>query len=1255
MAITLGTPTSSGNDGNSSGLSFNHTTATNTKCLVVVVTGYDSSASDSVINSVTWNGTNLTEIPAGRYRSGSGFISIWYKNTPAIGGPWSVAVTPAGTCTDLQATAIGLIESNASLTIVYDTANSGDSSTTSHTVTVSSVTTGAYGVGGIVDLESATSNLGVTTGAEISGSEADMGSQVAGCATATESSGSITITWSKGASVSSYAQVAAFKPLTIASASVDAIPITCSAAKILVPVIDIESSNSSPSVVLNTPTDDSSLYTRTPTLKFTGTHIDSDDVEYEVFVDTSSSFDSGYMKIKYVDLKLQKFGSPDFQLICGIGSGHYPDDYWSDPIETLTMTSGIVRFTFSTPIIIPYIGGTFHVSLERLPNVHDETNYIGWNLSTSNPYSGGVMYMLSYTGDDRWGYFPEYDLWAKIYSETETCYIDVSFTSSNYSQLWGGTGTDTQTMLSQDFTSVGTALLDYTSDAVPGAFYHDGSDTHPFTSGHEITYTPLDIDIQYCLFNDSTPSDPDSKWTDDGNAFDEDTTFGFASCVGAVSGTKTYGYLGGEGTNLPSLVNETVLRVDVALVGYTSDYDPTRTSFYATVYSSTDEELGTCMSRQGSGSGAYTPVTLTPPSGGWSLSAIQNLKVRIYGDIPSGVTVYCGAVQLAVYTTEEYEFNYGDTIYWKVRAKDPDGSDTYGSFSSTNHFHLVEPTSPKIVFAGDGNAKTEIQFDLVDFGLSVQTTEKIWTETWYRFNKDDFDGNVQFYWEVVASNSSTSNTLNVNLYDTNNSSSVGSITVLANTGTTYSRYRSSAMTLNSGDIKYAVQTAGEIDGDTYVYAARIIVVQDETATKTVIPIAMNGKDDWWYSSSPNIETLQDNVTTWQQKDLGSNVPQRHYRFHKNASNWGGIDHCVFEGSLRTNNGDFEGQVGLCDIDDSNNAVAIIETKSSTIEYQWTEFDWEDMPDGHEFETFVRAVEATVDTTHYRSSLRLYLTGLSKGEIYLTVDRYDSTLNAETTPYQRSQYNSGNYSNPVCYLDATGYCADNAERLQLYEINSSTSTPNSLVSGSGINWNSATKTWKRSSSFTPTSGDDLCVHKVASTNTQHVEGRAFLVVSFTGINVTSYGTLSASHAQILAPEVTALSTGTIPIPICLTCSATKIVAPSICVANTSAVLTAQQTKILTPEVYSVVRIEIPTLTCTHCALNAPYLIFIATISAAILTAQQTKILEPTITATFTATMSCSHAQLLIPIVSTGTILSGLYTYQLGNSIVVGVAV
>jgi hypothetical protein len=217
MAITIGaTKSNSGNQTNSSSFSFNHTTDANTKCLVVVVTGVDSSATDSVVSGVTWNTIALQQIAGGRYRVGNDFISIWYKVLPTIEAVKSIAVTMGGTCTDVQATALNLIDASA-YSIDYDSFDTG-TGTGSATSAVSPAASGSIAVGGGVADGGTPASLSITTGTESTGSEVDMGSQCASVGYASESGGVATIVWTYAAVVCS-SLAATFKVETAPSVS----------------------------------------------------------------------------------------------------------------------------------------------------------------------------------------------------------------------------------------------------------------------------------------------------------------------------------------------------------------------------------------------------------------------------------------------------------------------------------------------------------------------------------------------------------------------------------------------------------------------------------------------------------------------------------------------------------------------------------------------------------------------------------------------------------------------------------------------------------------------------------------------------------------------------------------------------------------------------------------------------------------------------------------------------------------------------
>jgi hypothetical protein len=157
----------------------------------------------------------------------------------------------AGTCTDLQATAIGLIDASAN-SIIYDSYDTG-TGTGSASAVVSPAASGSYAVGGGVALGGTASSLSVSTGAEISGSEVDMGSQTASCGTAAESGGSATITWTYS-SVVCTALAATFKPIYAQNISVsDTSTITDTpTVEIITPVSDRSASATSSTTISET-------------------------------------------------------------------------------------------------------------------------------------------------------------------------------------------------------------------------------------------------------------------------------------------------------------------------------------------------------------------------------------------------------------------------------------------------------------------------------------------------------------------------------------------------------------------------------------------------------------------------------------------------------------------------------------------------------------------------------------------------------------------------------------------------------------------------------------------------------------------------------------------------------------------------------------------------------------------------------------------------------------------------------------------
>jgi hypothetical protein len=258
MAISIGaTLTNSGNKTSATSYSYNHTCDANTKCLVAVITGFDGTAADLAVTGVTYDTVAMTKADEFISSAGYGLVSVWYlpfTTTPS--GAKALAVTHAGKCTDTQCEAVNLVSSTA-VFITKDSSAKGTTNATTHPVSVNPARTNSIAVGGITDEEASIDNLGVSVGTQI-GTEIDMGSQVSGTAWVASSGGTADITWTMAATKISHACVVTFYE------------------------------QFSPSVALGTPEDDATITDTTPALTFTGTDTESNELEYEVQVNTSS-------------------------------------------------------------------------------------------------------------------------------------------------------------------------------------------------------------------------------------------------------------------------------------------------------------------------------------------------------------------------------------------------------------------------------------------------------------------------------------------------------------------------------------------------------------------------------------------------------------------------------------------------------------------------------------------------------------------------------------------------------------------------------------------------------------------------------------------------------------------------------------------------------------------------------------------------------------------------------------------------------
>lgn len=436
MAITFGTPTNSGNKTASSSFSWSHTVTSSAKCLVVVVTGIDSSATDSVVLSVSWDNQTMTQIAGGRYRVGNDFQDIWYLPLP-FALTSVVGVQLNGSCTDVQATAIELVDNSADV-IIYDSYDTGTGSGSATSV-INPARTGSVAVGGGVALGGAPASLSVTAGTEISGSEVDMGNQTASCATATESGGTTTITWSYTG-----------QTCTALSASFY--------------------SQTFPVTTLSSPANAGTTSDTTPDLVFSATDAESDTSHFQVKVVNPSiaSFD-----LKYVDWYMTKTGSPTGNLYCIV----YSDITLKKKIGTSDakaetgIFAGYNRFTFASTI--PLVSGqTYYIGLGR--SVDDNVNYCWVYYASSNPYPDGTSFTFPGPTESAVN-----DFRFKLLDSTTTVQLENTTGGLGYALL-----AKSELQFCQEVT-LGTVIINHNSQVNSSNF----SGTPPYSSGASVTYT----------------------------------------------------------------------------------------------------------------------------------------------------------------------------------------------------------------------------------------------------------------------------------------------------------------------------------------------------------------------------------------------------------------------------------------------------------------------------------------------------------------------------------------------------------------------------------------------------------------------------------------------------------------------------------------------------------------------------------------------------------------------------------------------
>lgn len=241
--------------------------------------------------------------------------------------------------------------------------------------------------------------------------------------------------------------------------------------------------------------------------------------------------------------------------------------------------------------------------------------------------------------------------------------------------------------------------------------------------------TPV-AETYYFDASDAGPTDASSAWTNDSNAFDGSTSTNAGN--GGVSGT-----LSAEGTNAPasgSAITQVRARI-YADVGFGSVLD----AYIREDTAGSGNLLGTISDANMPATPGWSSyVTLSAPGGGWTWAKVQSLAVDLTGQAGVGnCSVYRVEIEVTsggpllerisgtdsgfanVTTPADTDpFNSGDTIsftaqagnelpndvyYWRVRAIDPSGTNTWSAWSATREFTVNVSSGPSPLDASTGS------------------------------------------------------------------------------------------------------------------------------------------------------------------------------------------------------------------------------------------------------------------------------------------------------------------------------------------------------------------------------------------------------------------------------------------------------------------------------------------------------------------------------------------------------------------------
>jgi hypothetical protein len=390
----------------------------------------------------------------------------------------------------------------------------------------------------------------------------------------------------------------------------------------------------------------------------------------------------------------------------------------------------------------------------------------------------------------------------------------------------------------------------------------------------------------------------------------------------------------------------------------------------------------------------------------------------------------------------------------------------------------------------------EVPIEMVDYGLESQagsgTTN--FKRSWVYLDPADYH-NASYYFEIVAKNTNTSVAYDVYLRSTSTNTTYATITVPANT-TNPTRFRTaSSWTPPVGKQEFLVRVSETAAvSQVEVYSARIIVQQTNAEyTRIQIPLV--------HRHYNNVAAGPGFVDPTSATSYGQTNPNRYCLWEKDTGQYADLsgsspwtleavlDHDSTSGTAYV--ALFNATTGLevagAEVSNDGDVITLVDRSFSD---SATNFANEDR-----FELRIRSSTTAAQAELRRASLYVKLTNLSKAEVLYRVAGRQRSSTATDFVYQRARVDTSLFSNPTAYFQASGWCADNGERVFLRDHGTNDSgTGGASVTGSGINFNSSTKILVRTPAITITDGNRFYGRTENSTDNVELTS-AFVVVSF----------------------------------------------------------------------------------------------------------------------------------------------------------------